>query len=277
MNWTHRCKTRVKVNSFGQAGCLRQAKAAPLRRSLVFREVRTNSVANAFSSKDSPNWVDHWRHATTSSPRIPRKYWTDVPKACLWLPPRAGGPARRPVFICRLERGYHSDAPRTWEPEIWLLYTPDSWNVCDDEAGELRALLMSRCTAFHEFKLTMALVFVETAVSCWRPVTLCPSTRTIGNQMLKTSWNCHLQVSPRCPDSLRSVSHHRLPRHVSRYLFMLDLFDSNIPQQVVNLDLTDICEPFGGSWVFWMKTFYREESTYFTMVGEVWFNSDISL
>lgn len=62
VNWTHRCKTRVKVNSFGQAGCLRQAKAAPLRRSLVFREVRTNSVANAFSSKDSPNWVDHWRH-----------------------------------------------------------------------------------------------------------------------------------------------------------------------------------------------------------------------
>ena len=124
VNWTHRCKTRVKVNSFGQAGFLRQAKAAPLLRSLVFREVRTNSVANAFSSKDSPNWVDHWRHATTSSPRIPRH-------VCDCRPGQAE----------RLERGYHSDAPRTWESEIWLLYTPDSWNVCDDEAGELRALL----------------------------------------------------------------------------------------------------------------------------------------
>lgn len=117
VSWTHRCKTRVKVNSFGQAGCLRQAKAAPLRRSLVFREVRTNSVANAFSSKDSPNWVDHFSGIKTTSSDSADS------KACLWLPPRAGS------------------APRTWEPEIWLLYTPDSWNVCDDEAGELRALL----------------------------------------------------------------------------------------------------------------------------------------
>ena len=43
-----------------------------MRSKLVYREVRTNTWANAFSRKDSPIWVDGRRRAMTWPPRIPR-------------------------------------------------------------------------------------------------------------------------------------------------------------------------------------------------------------